>query len=147
MIINKQWQQAGKSREFWELFRVVQTTALVALVAYAVGYDKDEKQKDQSFIRKVISKTIRDALSIVASFDPANWQGGVRVLSFFGSLAKSMSDLVRLEEYKTSGDTYKKGDLKGIQGLQNMFTPGIIKQLFPAKPTKKKSKPVGGLAF
>jgi hypothetical protein len=116
----------------------------VALIAYAIGYDKDEKQKDKSFIRKVASKTIRDALSIVASFDPATWQSGVRVLSFFGSLAKVMSDLVRLEEYKTSGDSYKKGDLKGIQGAQNLFTPTLAKQLFPPK---KKKKTVGGLAF
>lgn len=143
MVINKDFKNAVKSREFWELFRVVQTTAFVALVAYMVGYDKDEKQSEQGFVRKLMSKTIRDSLSIVSSFDPATWQSGIRLLSFLGSLAKALSDLVRLEEYSTSGATYKKGDFKGVNELQSLFTPTLAKQIIP----QKKKKKVGGLAF
>jgi hypothetical protein len=143
MIKSKEFKKAGKSREFMELFRVAQVTGAVALIAMAVDYDPNKK--NQSFLEKTLSNAIRDALSIVSAYDPNTWMNGIRILSFTESLMKALSDIVRLTEYKASGSGYKKGDLKGIQEMQNLFTPSIMKQLFPAK--KKSTTIKGGLMF
>ncbi len=141
MVGSGEWSKASKSREFWELFRVAQVASTVSLVAYAVSTSDN---KDQSFITRTINKTLRDAMSIVSAYDPKNYTSGIRTITFLEDLMATLSNLVRLEEYKTSGAGYTKGELRGINQAQNLLLPSFIKQLIP-KPKAKKKK--SGLMF
>jgi len=42
---------------------------------------------------------------------------------------KALIQIVKLEEYKKSGDDYRRGELKGKVKLKRTFTPSAVKQL------------------
>lgn len=139
-----------KSREFWELLRIAQVGALVSLVAYAVGNDSEKKESERTFTDKLINKTLRDSFSMISAIDPQTYTSVPRTLTFVTDLMGALSQLVRLEEYQTDGETFEKGDLKGVEKLRRTFTPAIIKSQtqqtkVPAKSSTLPLSPISGL--
>jgi len=145
MVKSGEYKQASKSKEFRELMRITHVALVVGLLALTVDYDPDEKP--DTFFGKMLHNLIRDALSLVSIFDPATWMKvSIPIASVFEDLAKSLADIIRLTEYKTSGADYKKGDLKGLNELKNLVLPTFAKQAIDlVSPKPKKTKGGTGL--
>jgi hypothetical protein len=127
--MTKEGENIFKTREFWELFRIVQLGAIVALTASAVGYDKNKKASDSTWIEMLKNKTIRDSLSMVSAVDPQTYTSVPRTVTFTTDLMKALGDLIRLTEYKSSGAGYKEGDLKAPNEFGRLVTPVLLNQL------------------
>ena len=135
MLKNK--ENPIKTREFQELLRVAQIGTAVSLIAYSVGNQLDQKQSEQSFMTKVINKTLRDSFSLISAIDPQTYTTVPRTLTFVTNITKALSDLVRLTEYKENGNGYEEGDLKGIKKLQKEVTPALIKSSYKPNETQQ----------
>lgn len=117
-----------KSKEFSELFRIAQISAMAALAAYFVS-TKDDK-KDKSFVNIVEQKLVQDLSSMLSSIDPATYTSAPRTATLAFNLMFALSDLVRFAQYDTSGKNFEKGDFKGVKKLEALVTPSIVKKLF-----------------
>lgn len=140
MAAKGNWKEAYNSREARELLRGTIITSLVALLAYAVGYESDRKKASKlSFINRIINKTLNDSFSLLSAFNPDTYSQGLPTISFVESIARGLKQLILLEKYTTSGEGYQKGELKGIKTLERTLTPSMIKQLKGEEEKKKSS--------
>lgn len=118
-----------QSREFWELFRTAQVGAFVAVMAYGIGTLDDD---DKSLLTTLKRKMITESLSLMSALDPKTLTGYSRLAGFIKDLGQGLSDLIKLETTKSTGE------LKGLNELQRVLTPRMIKQFTPPEETKKK---------
>lgn len=127
--------KAAKSQAFGELFRQTVGTAALGLTAMAI---LNPNPNDKSFIGRLKTKIVSETLTSIAALNPTTWTTA-RMLSFFQDLGANLVSLAKLEAYKTSGDGYKKGDLKGIKKLERQFTPKFISQFTGAVAPKEST--------
>ncbi len=114
-------------------------TVLMKLTVGALGiytffhtiFEDDEK--DDTFVGKLKQRFVRETASSLSALNPSTWLS-IRPLEFAQELAEGIDLLIKLEEYKTSGKDYKKGDLKGVKVFQREFTPSAVRQ-FMDTPT------------
>ena len=118
-----------QSREFWELFRTAQVGAFVAVMAYGIGTLDDD---DKSLMTTLKKKMITESLSLMSALDPKTLTGYSRLAGFVKDLGQGLSDLIKLETTKSTGE------LKGLNDLQRILTPRLIKQFTPPPVTKPK---------
>jgi hypothetical protein len=93
----------------------------VALIIYGMNQEEDE-----SLVGVMARKSLRAALSAVGALDPNFWSATARSLAFVQDLAKALTTLVLLEEYKTGE---KEGTLKGDDQLLRLITPAPARQI------------------
>ena len=135
MASGGKFKEASKSREFHELLRASAVTSAVAITGLAVFDDDD----DEGFVNTLLRKTHREALTILGAINPAVIAGEPRLMSFVADLAKSITMIIKLEQYKT------KQGLKGVAKLKRTVTPRVIKTIIGKEEKKKKFKGLGGL--
>lgn len=121
--------KAFTSKEARELTRIVSLIAVIGGTGALLLADDD---RDRGFVDEVLTKVFRELLSVLQSFSPSMWGRTSRVSGFLQELGKNLEALVRLEEYKTTGE------LKGVKGLQRQFTPRAVKQFIPEEKKVKR---------
>jgi len=94
---------------------------------------EDDDANDGSFVSKLKQRFVRETASSLSALNPTTWLS-IRPLEFAQELAEGIDLLIKLEEYKTSGKDYQKGDLKGLNVFQREFTPAVLRQ-FMDSPT------------
>ena len=111
------------------MYRLFEITLGVVGVGALIGINSD----DQSFVGKLKNKAYQEAMSLYGALDPKTLLSTPRTVKFVEDLAKNLSALIHLEQYKT------KPGLKGWTGLKTQLTPKAIKQFMPSKSTSGKS--------
>ena len=111
--------EALTTREAKELFRALRITLAVALVL-GIG-----DENDRSFVGQLSYKLRRELLTIIGALSPDMMLSTPRLFGFVTKLAKNITSIIKLEEYKT------KPGLKGVGGIKKQFTPAIVRQLTP----------------
>lgn len=94
---------------------------------------EDDEKDDGTFVSKLKQRFVRETASSLSAINPSTWLS-IRPLEFAQELAEGIDLLIKLEEYKTSGKDYKKGDLKGLKVFQRELTPSAVRQ-FMDTPT------------
>ena len=115
-------------KEVQELARVAITTASAYLMISVAM-----KDKDTSFLGKMLTKAQRESTSILSAMDPTTWTKSARLVTFLNDLAISLKDIALLEKYKT------KSGLKGVNEFVKLVKPTIVSQFQKATsaPAKK----------
>jgi hypothetical protein len=126
------------SKEGSELFRSIVVMGGIGLLIKAILDDDD----DDSFMGQLIKRSTRDLLSTFGALDPTLIANEPRVVAFLTNIATGLKQLVWISEYndskvigeryKTTGDGYKEGDLKGINTIKRALKPSAVRQ-FKAK--------------
>lgn len=88
---------------------------------------EDDDVKDDTFISKLKARFVRETASSLSALNPTTWLS-IRPLEFVQQLAEGIDLLIKLEQYKTSGKDYQKGDLKGLTTLKRELTPSALRQ-------------------
>lgn len=88
-----------------------------------------DDEDDKSFVMKLRRKLIQDSASSLSALDPGTWISTSRPIQFVQELYEAIVSLVKMEEYKTSGEGYSKGELKGVKKLGRALLPGAVRQL------------------
>lgn len=127
IIRSKGVKAAFASDEGKELFYSIGISSAIGVGTYSYYQDLKTK-KDRNFVEDTIFKGLRDSMTILGAIDPKTWTS-VRIADFYADFGRAMTNLVWLEEYKTKGKGFEKGDLKGVQQLQRMFTPAPVRQI------------------
>lgn len=130
-----EFKEALTAKETKELMRAVEVTALAIVVGNVIASEEDQDAP----LAKLRARIKQEALTILGGVDPTVWLATPRLYSWMQQLAGNLKQIALLEEYKTDSKYGDKGDLKGIGGLKQMFTPGFIRQFIP-NPPKKSSK-------
>lgn len=133
------FKEALTAKETKELMRAVEVTALAIVVGNVIASEEDQDAP----LAKLRARIKQEALTILGGVDPTVWLATPRLYSWMQQLAGNLKKIALLEEYKTDSKYGDKGDLKGIGGLKQMFTPGFIRQFIPDAPkksTKEESK-------
>lgn len=113
-----------KSKEGAEMLRSVIIVGGLGLLLKSIVDDDDD-----SFIGKLIKRSTRDLLSIFGALDPTLVFSEPRVVSFLTNLAAGTKQILLLEKYKTTGDGYEEGDLKGLNTIKRALKPAAVKQI------------------
>lgn len=134
---------AFTSREFAETYRMIEMTAvLLAVGSYVVAAEDDD-----SFVGQLRNRAYREALTLLQGVDPRLYLASPRLASFLIQLGNNLTKIALLEEYKTDSKYGNKGDLKGVGGLKQQFTPSLIRQFLPSKKGGTGSTSSSGGAF
>ena len=127
-----------QSKELKELVRAAEISAGVLFLG-----NKFLDEEDDSFLGTLTKKLHREALTILGALDSKMMLSAPRVVSFAANLGQAMSNLVKLEEYKT------KEGLVGVEQLKRELIPSAVKQFIPkeeaTKKTSKRGNTVGDL--
>lgn len=67
-------------------------------------------------------------MTILQAMDITMFFVAGRVASFGNDLVKNLKAIVMLEKYQKTGKYGKRGELKGVKGLQRQLTPRVVKQ-------------------
>lgn len=121
-------------------------TAMVGIGAYALGqivFAPDEN--DDTPIGKWRQKTAREMGSVIQSATGIGVFGSSRSLDMLEQLQNLVKLLVTMEQYKTSGPGYEKGDYKAVNAAQRMLIPAFVKQFIPTDTGSGKKKDTTGL--
>lgn len=138
LLLKGKFKDAAGSREARELVNAGMFAGAAALMALWIAGDSQNK-KNPGIIDKIKQKTIQDALSFVSAINPQTLLTEPRIASFASDFGTALWEIANLEKYQKSGKGYEKGDLKGVQHLQNVLEPNILKGLFPEKTPKQAS--------
>ena len=145
LLAKKGIKEALTSKEGSQLFySIVLGTALGIGM---MGYYNELSSKKRNFVEDIISKSLRDALSLIGALDPKfiGSFAAPRLSAFIVDLTTAIDDLLFLQTYKTTGN------LKGLGELKNLAMPSFVRTLAsmvpsdtaPAKSTKKVKTPSG----
>lgn len=119
---------AGKGKinpkEAWQLYRSIEIITAVLLVGMLIDVDK----KDPTFLGRLKSKAMREAMSIMGALNHKLWATAPRIVSFATSLADVILDIVTLTEYEKTTKYGDKGELKGVRKLKRIATPRGVSQ-------------------
>jgi|GEM_PF-4086661 len=103
--------------------------AIITAGFYLLGKAVLKDEKDDGIIDEIISKSIRDGMSLVGALDPRVWTKPARQMQFVGDLLLIMQQIVTMEEYKNSKKgEYKKGDSKAAATARKKLMPKAIRQ-------------------
>lgn len=136
-VLSKGAAEAIKTREFREFFRMTVLSAAVYLIVVSmVADDIDdidealEYKKGETFLEELRRKAIRDAYTVFSALNPETLGSVPIMLDWLVDFSKALGTLVRTKEYKTTKKgEYQKGDLKGINQLQKVFTPSALNHI------------------
>lgn len=122
------------SKEGGEMLRSIIVLGGLGLLLKSITDDDDD-----SFIGKLIKRSTRDLLSIFGALDPTLVFSEPRVVSFLTNLAAGTKQLLLLEKYKTTGDGYEEGDLKGINTIKRALKPAAVRQMENKNSTSEET--------
>jgi len=129
MLRKKEVKKALTSKQAQEIYREIEMSAiLLAVGGYVVGEDDDE-----SFIGKLKARAYREAMTVLGGIDIAFLVAAPRLMSFIANLANNITEIAKLEVYEVDSRWGKKGDLKGLKGLERQLTPRAIGQFTGGK--------------
>jgi hypothetical protein len=117
-----------KQREGQELLRIAIVDALALTAFFALAGDDEKKESEKTFFEKTRDRLVRDVLSLLGAFDATLLVGSPRLMNYLGDITKGLMQIIKLEEYKTSGDWGEKGSLRGDNTIIRANTPMILKQ-------------------
>jgi hypothetical protein len=131
-----EFKKTVTSKEAREIMRAVEVTTAALVLGSVLLTDEDG-----SPLSKLEKRVRQEALTILGGVDPTVFVATPRLYSWLQQLAGNLKQIVLLEEYKTDSKYGDKGDLKGVGGLKQQFTPGFIRQFIPdnKKATTTKS--------
>ena len=115
------FKNAGKSREFKELFRTTFLTLMILLLGYN-WYNNIKNKKDRSFLDQLAYKAMNDALSLIGALDPSMWLT-TRAGKFYEDLAVNVSTIIAS---LSTGDRAANGDVKGVDNLISTIKPSVL---------------------
>src|SRR3989344_5641508 len=118
-----------KTEEARQLMKL--TVGAMGIYTFFHTVFEDDDAKDETFVSKLKSRFVRETASSLSALNPSTWLS-IRQLEFAQQLAEGIDLLIKLEQYKTSGKDYKKGDLKGLTTLKREFTPSVVRQFMDA---------------
>ena len=121
-------KQKINSQEMKELWRILEITAFVLIIGALTN-----KDDDQGFIGQLKAKMYREAMTIMGAMDTKMMLSTPRLISFISNLGTAISEIAKLEKYKT------REGFKGVERFKRIFTPRAIKQFIP--PDKKETEP------
>lgn len=123
-----------KTEEARQLMKL--TVGALGIYTFFHTIFEDDEKDDGTFTGKLKQRFLTDTASSLSAMNPTTWLT-IRPLEFMQELAEGMDLLIKLEEYKTSGNGYKKGDLKGVKKIESTLMPAAIRQ-FTDTPTVGK---------
>jgi hypothetical protein len=129
MLKQGEYKKALTSKQTVELMREIEVTAAALIVGNMLLAGED----DDSPISKLRARIKQETLTILGGVDPTVFLATPRLYSWLQQLAGNLKQLALLEEYKTDSKYGDEGDLKGLGGLRQQFTPGFIRQFLPDK--------------
>ena len=118
-----------KTEEARQLMKL--TVGAMGIYTFFHTVFEDDDAKDETFVSKLKSRFVRETASSLSALNPSTWLS-IRPLEFAQQLAEGIDLLIKLEQYKTSGKDYRKGDLKGLTTLKREFTPSVVRQFMDA---------------
>lgn len=136
-----EFKTAVTSKETREIMRAVEATT-AALILGSVLLSEDD---DGGALSKLEKRVRQEALTILGGVDPTVFFATPRLYSWMQQLAGNLKQIVMLEEYKTDSKFGDKGDLKGVGGLKQQFTPGFIRQFIPDARKTSETKSLDNL--
>ena len=114
-----------KTEEARQLMKL--TVGALGIYSFFHTIFEDDDTKDDTFVSKLKARFVRETASSLSALNPTTWLS-IRPLEFVQQLAEGIDLLIKLEEYKTSGKDYQKGDLKGLTTLKRELTPSALRQ-------------------
>lgn len=129
MLKKGEYKTALTSKQTKELMREIEVTTAALILGSVLVAEED----DDSPIAKLRNRIKQETLTILGGVDPTVFLATPRLYSWLQQLAGNLKQLALLEEYKTDSKYGDKGDLKGLGGLKQQFTPGFIRQFLPDK--------------
>lgn len=126
--------KAVRSEEGHELLRSIILMSAVGLGVYGYAGHLQDK-KDRTFAEEIVYKAGQDALSLIGALDPKFWGSTPRLLGFIKDTLTAISDTLKLERLKGTGE------LSGPRQLKRTLEPALIRHL---TPVEKKSKTNAG---
>jgi hypothetical protein len=123
------------SRELKEILRAAEISSAVIFLG-----NKFLDEEDDSYLGKLTKRMYMEALTVLGALDTKAMLAAPRLVSFVENLGIAISNIVKLEKYKT------KDEYIGVQQLKKEFKPGFIRQ-FESKttPSTKAKGPLPGL--
>lgn len=121
---NRSAKETLTSREFQELYRAMEMTAVLIVLGSMILSEED----DDSFFGRLKARAYREAMTFLGGVDPTLFLSTPRVYNFLQKLAEHLVSIVKMETYKTDSQWGDEGDLKGLQGLRRIFTPALFRQ-------------------
>lgn len=106
-----------------ELLRIMEVGVVVAIVMML-----DDDEEEEGIIGDLKKKAKRELSTLFQSVTPDTWIKVPVAMQFLIDLTSNLGAFLKLERYKTDGEGYKEGELKGWKKLKRQFTPGFIKQ-------------------
>lgn len=128
-LFDKKIAWSEKKQSMRELYRLIEVTAFVMIIAMMI---RDKDKEKNTFTGKLISKIYNESMTLIQALDPKMFLSAGRSASFAAKLGSNLKMLLLGERYKTT----KK--LKGVAGLKRQITPVAISQFKgKPKPTRK----------
>jgi len=124
------FKKAVTSKELREVLRAAEISGAIIFLGH-----KFVNEDDNSFIGNLTRKLYREALTILGALDTKTMLAAPRLVSFVENLGEAISNIVKLEEYKT------KPGYKGIEQLKTELTPRVLRQF----KTREKTTSLPGL--
>lgn len=137
MLKKGEYKKALTSKQTIELMREIEVTTAALVLGSVLVAEED----DDSPIAKLRNRIKQETLTILGGVDPTVFLATPRLYSYLQQLAGNLKQLALLEEYKTDSKYGDEGDLKGLGGLKQQFTPGFIRQFLPNKSSSSSSEP------
>jgi len=110
--------------DFKSVSRMVGDLMLVLALVAMIG-----ESDDDDFLGRVRAKMIRELTTVAQALKIfTNLKGLFPALTYVIEIMASVTELIKLEEYKQDGKGYGIGDLKGLRHLTQELTPMAIRQ-------------------
>lgn len=119
-------ENAFKSREFQELFRVTVMAAFIGFTTYSY-YDELKDKRNRSFTEQLAFKSMTDGLSLIGALNPSLWSTPARIQSFINDLLTAATNVSI--SLATGERTQKDKEIVGLSKLQSTLTPSLIRSL------------------
>jgi predicted ABC-type ATPase len=119
-------ENAFKSREFQELFRVTAMAAFIGFTTYSY-YDELKDKKNRSFTEQLAFKSMTDGLSLLGALNPSLWSTPARIQSFINDLLTAATNVSI--SLATGERTQKDKEIVGLSKLQSTLTPALVRSL------------------
>lgn len=124
MLKKGEFKKTLGAKETRELMRAIEATTAAIVVGMVIAAEEG----DDSPIAKLRNRIKQEALTILGGVDPTVFLATPRLYSWLQQMATNLKQLALLEEYKTDSKYGDEGDLKGLGGIKQQFTPGFIRQ-------------------
>lgn len=114
------------------LLRLYGYSFAIIYTIYSIYWEEDENIAE--FFKRipyVYRRFLNEAASSISAINPLTWLAMPRLPQFVWDFFKYTGETVLLMEYQTDDKDwdYEKGDLKWIEHLKKLFTPGAFRQI------------------